>query len=576
MTDRAADLHFLRRAQQRGLISTPSEPIDSLMARKNFIAMLRERGLTMHSPMLEAIVRCSTDIRYSAVRTFGERKDAWMAFVAQESQRSRKENILQRRNVAEQFLKALSDAFENEPIAVLTLARCDPEALKRFEKDPRSQALPERERLPLVKTFFAARARRLSERKARKRKDALSKLSSELRNRIHPSIISGEKDDSTQKGNEPIEDKGLNHEEHDKNVGETNKNDEEMSVSEKNYFTDRTPFRELERVLTALPDAEFVDEDDISELIREWRRHVDSLIQERRSREREARKAVQRERQNKFARGVFEMIVEGRIAFSARWKDVYEEVERESFAIGESELGARSKDLFEYGMQLFDDEVQKYREEFKQLLREEKVEVVDGLSLENLRGRERLAAFMQNVKEPVLEAILVDRIRKENKRRQKELNAAVDEFEELMHSSELPIDTAFEAAVEEWKSRSAYKALHAIVGTVGVKKEYDDFVRRRKAKEERRLKRKYETYPAMSNGGESPVGVDDKSKRARVDGAQLTAPPFNVAPSLTTAAPGGEDENGWAAVVSEQPLTEAEKIAERERRKRELLMASDS
>ena len=123
-----------------------------------------------------------------------------------------------------------------------------------------------------------------------------------------------------------------------------------------------------------------------------------------------------------FRAGVLIMLLEGRVNFTARWKDVAEMIAKEAFAKPEEDLGDRPANLFEVGFRLFEERAQKHRDKFKQLIKDAGVaEAVNEMTVDKLISEhEAIATFAKNVQRPVIEALLNDRKRKENKRRLKE------------------------------------------------------------------------------------------------------------------------------------------------------------
>ena len=97
-------------------------------------------------------------------------------------------------------------------------------------------------------------------------------------------------------------------------------------------------------------------------------------------------------------------------------------ITKEAFAKPEEDLGDRPANLFEDGLRLFEEPVQKHRDKFKQLIKDAGVaEAVNEMTVDKLISEhEAIATFAKNVRRPVIEALLNDRKRKENKRRLKE------------------------------------------------------------------------------------------------------------------------------------------------------------
>lgn len=573
LTDRQAESYFLSRVKIRGSEEAEASMVENANAEVLFLELLKEKGIGEKSSWLETMARCSQDPRYTSLKPYGARKHAWHKAKQKASKESRRMKVMTSRMRDGSFLEAMEEFFENEPFSATTLERCSSDNVKRFQSDQRSQAVDERKRAVLIESFLAVRSRQGIRKRASKRKEYMAKMRAELERMIDPSLtlISG--------GDTRITDKDLDD---IKLNGETRDEAANGTV----YFTDRTPFRELEHFLVKLPGSAFVNESDRASIIRDWRRHLDKLAHEKRSREREARKSLRRERRAAFRSGLEKMMLDGRIPFSPHWKDVSEDVMRESFAMREEDLDARPSDLFHDGVDLFHERVQKHQDEFKRLLKDSKVEVQSRTTLDELRKVKVLNEFFSHMKESIAEALLADRKRRESKRRQRDLQRATEDFETLLrrYASAMGLNASSspEAIIEGVKERSAYKQILAVGGEDLVVQCCKDFLERLRDKEQReadknRLKRKHDNPNAPIPFDYEALAALERAKRIRLPG--LPVPQVPHMPLRAPPAPPPvrvEEESGWAAAVSSRPLSEKEQQEERERRRRELLgMSSD-
>lgn len=563
LTDRACEIYFLKRAEIRRKNGLVNDDPMTAEVRPNapfwertdaFHALLSECGTTSDTTWMEVMSRGAGDARYILLKTYGARKDAWLKYRQKKEKADRRAQVVKVRSTAEELLALMEDTFEVEDVHVLTLDRCDVTRVRVFEAEAKFRAMKDPCRAALVKTFFAARARRGALEIEKKRTNILSQMHSALKQKIDPALLPVQRD---VKNSDSM---GVSENAKDGADADTKNDDGSSDVVQ--YFSERTSYRELERFLGGLDGADVVNGDDLADVIRFWRRHVDMLSEEKRVREREVRKKMEKENRSQFRSGILGMLLEGRLPFTARWKDVSEEVAKEEFAKTESQLAARPMVLFEDGMQLFEKRVERCRDEFKQLLKDNTVEVNNETTVESLKLGEGLKQFCNGVEDSVAQALLVDRQRKENKRRLKDRERLVGEFDSFLRNNDMPAEETFDAMVENWeKANGAYKELVALNGLDVIKRKFEDFSRWRKAKEERKLKRKSE----MDGDGDGLPGVHPRMKRARVSGGRGVV-----------GVVAREEENGWDAVVSEKvEMTEEEKMAEKERRKREILEAHE-
>lgn len=649
MTDRVAETYFLKRAQ----IFQGSEGNDATVAKntvKNqlpisttdvcflertraFYSMLEEASVTTATSWLDVMARCAGDPRYMGLQKYGFRKDAWHKFRAKRERSARRHEIVNSRERALQVVRCLEEYVTNVDDRILTLQRCPPDVVRDVEADPRFRAVFDQIRAPIVRAFFAMRARRAAVHRAQKRKEALERMAEALEERFDPLLknavsndlgVDGDKDRTADKG---AISKDPERSEHgppestktmvmnftvENNEGIVQHNDG-YGISRKEtppIFTEKTSHREIERFLQGFDGYEDVSSDDISDLIRRWRRRMNVLIEEKNAREREIRKTKLRENRAMFRTGVLNLILQGKVPFTARWKEAIDVVSNETFAKSEAELGSRPADLFDDGMRMFDERVQRHRDEFKKLVRESEIEVNNQISLETLSTFPPLKKFLDGVEKVIAQALLVDRQRKEMKRRMKEREKLVAEFRRVVISSELPAEVTFEDAVGQWTRLPVYQQLEAAGAQDAMRRVFIEYTNFRRSKDEhdRRLKRKLEMdgvdetdiearltglhhvagLPSIhgtvvSPGGHGISGLNmvmgagtalvsrDHAKRQRLGDMEMV----DSRPYPQTAA--RDDDTGWAAVVSEkQSLTDEQKAAERERHKREILQALES
>lgn len=651
MTDRAAEAYFLKRAEilqmpstsdsdvlmvqtgvrgGKGLASVPAET--QVEKTQAFYTMLEEAGITAATPWLDVMARCAGDFRYTDLEKYGIRKDTWHKYQAKYERLSRRAGILDYRKKAARLIECLEEHVVDVDDRVLTLHHCPPRVIQDVEEDPRFKGVSDPTRASLIKAFFAKRARLSAALRARRRKDILAQMTEALDHRIDPALKESEH------GNEgkidPKEEKGVIEAGNVKvkadainigNINERSKGDGSMQLGSKfkesgqnehiapnnrsSVFTERTAYRDLDQFLQSIEGYGDVSSEDVSDVIHRWQRRMDMLCEERAAREHEMRKAKLRENRAMFRHGVLDMILHGKVPFTARWKEVSDMVGQEDFAKPEVELGCRPANLFEDGLRLFEERVQKRRDEFKRLIKESGADVNNQTTLDTLSSFPVLKSFLGDMEKPIAHALLVDRQRKENKRRMKERERLAAQFRQIIISSDLPSNAKFEDCVGQWTELPVYKQLTAIGAQDTMQRVFDEHFRFRRSKDDRdrRLKRKLELDdvstgvslgkpPANLHGitnvsgapetsdmsgisrapgmdvlsGASSFTPHDRMKRLRVSGiGTIGEPSFSRAVSR-------DEETGWAAVVSEKQLTDEQKAADRERRKQEILKSYES
>ncbi len=480
--------------------------------KQRFMAMLDERGVDITSTWFRAMCLCVEDERYLLLPTYGDRKTAFHNWLQKKKSRKRDEEVTASLKAADDFLEMLKRELDKEPMYRRAIEDCRADVVKRVRESREYRAITsEARRHGLARTFFDLRKREHEIRKADERRRMLRTARAALDAMTNPEIRP-----------EPRRGKSENEPEAQKEYGPP-------------WLDDRSNFREVDRRLhSALPFYRELDQRDVRDIFDDWVRDVDSVVEERLAREKEARKTAQKERRAKFREGVLAMLLDGRVDFRAAWRDVAPDIGREEFACAESELGERPANLFRDSLKLFDDRVLEHKDGFKEAIRAGEVTITDKTTVDELKKVEAVASFLEPLEEPVCEALLLDRQKKEHRRRKH----AVEDFEGLLRNLVKREEMKLEATYDESKELLADKketiALRAVMDDEGVRKAFDEFIDRRR----RHLKRR----------SDEPLPAPTKRPRFK-----------------------SEEETGWAAAVSAKPLTEAEKVAARNKRKRDLL-----
>ena len=544
MNDRSAEEYFLKRAISKMHLKDSGKEeedeitpeVDPFKREKQFMDMLKEKEISVDKPWLDVMAMCVSDSRYLFLESYGRRRHAWLKYCQKEQKSARRQKILDARNRSKKFIEAMEEIFANEPEVVRSIDQCHPKAIREFENDPRHKALPERERMELIRAFFMQKKQRDAFERAARRTRALNLMRGMLHDKIDPDFL--------RRPDEPIP--------------EAPEASEEV---DKSYFTLDTPIGVLQQFLNNLDCSKDVSRDDMDSIVRSWRREMDSISYRNMMIRRDMRRAVQKENRAAFRNGIKNMLLKGTLPLDPSWKDVSALVGEQDFAMEKEDLGARPVELFDDGVKMFGDHVHSYSDPFKRLLKQSKTELSESTTLAELKATEPFAAFFKELEDPVAEALLRARKVKEGKRREKEKTKARAEFENMIRSRSPPVEEAFEAALKSLADLPAYERVTAVLSTDELKQVYENFMKWRKAGADHSLKRSFDNLNSsgMYNHGNLEA---EASKRQRLSALRSETIPYSSIP---------EEDTGWAAAVSAKPITEAEKLAERQRKKEELL-----
>lgn len=497
--------------------------------KSRFMAMLDDRGVQVGNTWFRAMCLCVDDERYLDLPTYGERKSAFHAWSQKKMSQQRREEVKKNLTANDEFLEMLKEVLHNEPMYRRAIEDCRSETLKRVRESKEYRAIKSDAcRQNLARAFLDNRRRSYERKKAEDRKRMLRTVRETLDAMTEPSI-------------RPKSSRRV-------------KSDGERETPAKEQYgppwlDDRSSFREVEPRLSELSFFRELDKRDVRDIFQDWIRDVDKTVEDKRIREKETRKVQQRANRAKFRAGVLQMMLEGRVSFRAQWREVATDIGKEPFACPENELGERPGNLFKDALDDFDEKVHEHKEGFKELIRESSITVNEETTLETLNENEKVAEFLKPLPKSIASALLIDRKRKEHRRRQHALTDYEEMLRELFRRDELQLDSTFEAVQPVLEAKDQTKGLVAIAGVAEARRSFDEFIERRKAREARRSKRRSDDTASQS-----------EHKRPRLHD-----------PRARTGQTSRDEETGWAAAVSAKPLSAAEKAAALEKKKKKLL-----
>jgi len=511
----------------------PKEELTAYERKLRFMEMLDERGVDVKSTWFRAMALSAEDPRYMLPLSYGERKTIFHAWLQKKKSAQDCEQVKKTVSLSNEFLAMLEKYLDNEPMHRRGLEDCRPDALRRVRESPEYRAIAsENTRNTLSRTFFDNRKRSHEHKKADDRRRFLDIVRTTLDAMTEPSI-------------RPV------------SIG---KNAKDVSGGKEYgppWLDDRSSFREVDRRLSSLPFHRDIDSRDLKDVFEDWIRDVDKMVEDKRHRDKEVRKAQQKIQRAKFREGVLEMMMDGRISFRAEWREAGPEIGKQAFACHESGLGERPALLFKDALEMFDNQVHKHKETFKEHIREsgpgdKAFEITDSTTLDDLKKiGKKMAEFIAGLPGPVAEALLLDRQRKEQRRRQHAITDFEEMLRDLLRSEEIKLGTTYEDAKSTLEAKKETRNMVQLVKEDMVKRTYEEFIERRKSREARRAKRRLNEERGHVNG--SGMNNMNNSRHYQSRGRR-------------------EEETGWAAaVVSAKPATAAEKAAALEKRKRDLL-----
>jgi WW domain len=545
--------------------------------RKHFQIVMRDSHVSKGSSWLETIARCTPDERYlSDVDQFGHRKLVYTNYVAKLAKASRDQANIGKLRAEDDLNVLLNECFAGEPESVSALSECNPEAVRRFEADARyasadiaGDSSGDVRRANTILHYFLDRKRLMKEAKVTARRN----MKGDLYRALDSFAVDLQADSRHRKARSDV------------SVADS----AAAESSTGGWLTERTTLREVEEKLAGLREFGDLEPHEVADVYNVWIRAAKRRAVDRQTQERDAARHILADCRAAFAKGVEQMLLEGRLSFRAQWRDASKIVLEEAFgknAAAMPQIGPLAL-LFEEGVRLFFRHVDAKADAFRSALRAAApcpLVLTDELAVDDIRKMKSFAAALDGVPDAVAAALMHERRKKEARRKE----YAIDVFEELLRRRDVDVSTDWAILKESIEGRTAYKELHDIIGGEGVKAVFDDLVLRR----EKRRKRHVEASepqtrrgaPADSKGSSRRTAADvvasssnlpplKKTKRdtSAVQPAMLKPLPPSIAAISRRSGAREDADSGWAAALTAKPQGSAEHRAERERQKRELL-----
>lgn len=521
-------------------------------ARERFELVLQDSNVSAKSSWLEAMGRSTPDVRYAQdIDMHGHRKQVYSNFVAKAARRARRANAIARLDAEDAFNKMLTEKLgDSETRDCRGLRDLAQGVRASLESDPRFKAVTDRDQRELLVRFFLEDiARAASERKERRRKDAIRSLKTWLESVTDWRLRAPR--DATSEANAQQE--------------KTNAKDA-ASAPDGGWLTEKTSTSDVIRRMNAhcAEDLAVLDRHDHEAIVHRWqgevRRAAERLEEEKRRRARIEASTIEKE----FVDGVETMLLNGSISFRAHWAEVSQTVMREEFGQRASTANVHVRppeELYKKAARLFYGRVDERSNAFKEALRiaPADFQLTESTSLADLKDMECFKAVVRDVPDAVIAALAFERREKDARRRKR----ALADLENLLHRhQDLVIGKSWDEARSVMRERTAWKQAEALLDLPAFKTAYkeiaDDIEHRR-----------------SQPGGDGPrssagaLASTDTHKSLAPSTARPGEPALKKAKigTLTTAP----EDSGWAAAVSSKPLSDAERAEERARKKRELI-----
>eukprot|EP00190_Bangiopsis_sp_CCMP1999_P003897 CAMPEP_0198736292 /NCGR_PEP_ID=MMETSP1475-20131203/64729_1 /TAXON_ID= ORGANISM="Unidentified sp., Strain CCMP1999" /NCGR_SAMPLE_ID=MMETSP1475 /ASSEMBLY_ACC=CAM_ASM_001111 /LENGTH=806 /DNA_ID=CAMNT_0044500073 /DNA_START=65 /DNA_END=2485 /DNA_ORIENTATION=- len=453
LQDKQAEQYFIVEAERKRKKNVnvdyfDPENMDLHEKYELFKKMLEENGITGQHRWLETMKICTADPRYKVLSKYGLRHDAFVKYKAQAQKRERIEKVLQFRKARDDFMEMLEEHLHDSEDKARSLEDLPVEKVRLVEIDSRYKAIEDAdERKDMVRGYFIDRERKLREASRRKRKEAMASFLKAL---------------------------------------------EEESQGASPRIHERTSFREVCDIFANHEAYKALDDADRSSIYETWQKDLEARVVEARMKEKEKKRASEREKRAAFRRGVEELILSKTIDLTMKWKAAEAIIKEQPWYTALQEQDARASDLYADVVKAVEDKILSHKDKFKSILKEKDLQVAHSSKFEDIWSTAKDELEAAGINE-VYAMDLFDRQREKaisaKKKEEKRIEKIKIDFWDLLRRKDIGPESTWKDAKSVVSARSAYKDLVAIGGDSLAQKAFQEYVAHRKERGEKREKR---------------------------------------------------------------------------------------
>ncbi|KAG8645716.1 pre-mRNA-processing protein 40A isoform X2 [Manihot esculenta] len=420
---------------------------DKEEAKNAFKALLESANVGSDWTWDQAMRVIINDKRYGALKTLGERKQAFNEYLGQKRKQEAEERRIKQKKAREDFRNMLEESKE------LSLTTRWSKAVTMFENDERFKAVErERDRRDLFDAF-------------------LQELEVKERAKIQ--------------------------EERKRNVMEYR-----QFLESCDFIKVSTQWRKVQDRLEADERCSRLDKIDRLEIFQDYLRDLEKEEEEQRKIQKEELRKTERKNRDEFRKLLEEHVAAGSLTAKTHWRDYYLKVKDlpAYLAVASNTSGSTPKDLFEDVAEELEKQYHEDKTQIKNVVKLKKVSLASTWTLEDFK-----AAIVEDVSPPPVSDVnlkivfdeLLERAKEKEEKEAKKRKRLADEFLNLLHSiKEITASSKWENSKELFESSREFSSINEESICMEIFEEYIDQLKdqakenERKRKEEKAKKEK--------------------------------------------------------------------------------------
>lgn len=379
-------------------------------AKEAFKALLESANVESNWNWEQTMRVIINDKRYGALRTLGERKQAFNEYLGQRKKLEAEERRMRMKKAREEFTKMLEECEE------LTSNTRWSKAISMFEEDERFKAV---ERSSDREDLFDSYMEDLQKREKEKAQEELRRNRLEFRQYMETC----------------------------------------------GYIKVNTPWRKVQDRLEDNEIGQRLDKFDRLEVFQEYIRDLEKEEEEQKRIQKEKLKRVERKNRDAFRKLMEDDVAAGLLTAKTRWRDYCMKVkESEPYkAVALNTSGSTPKDLYEVAIEDLEKQYHDDKIRIKDVVKAEKVTITSSSNLEEFK-----AAVLESIGSPPISEInfqlvfedLVERAKEKEEKEAKKRQRIADDFTDVLYSfKEITAASTWEESKQLFEESSEYRSI---------------------------------------------------------------------------------------------------------------------
>ncbi|XP_042506427.1 pre-mRNA-processing protein 40A-like isoform X2 [Macadamia integrifolia] len=379
-------------------------------AKNAFKALLESANVEYDWTWEQAMRVIINDKRYGALKSLGERKQAFNEYLGQRKKQEAEERRIRQKRAREEFTKMLEESKE------LTSSTRWSKAISMFEDDERFKAVE----------------------RARDREDLFENYLVELEKK----------------------ERAKAQEEHKRNIMEYR-----QFLESCDFIKANSQWRKVQDRLEDDERCSRLEKIDRLEIFQEYLRDLEKEDEEHRKIEKEQQRRAERKNRDEFRKLMEEHVAEGMLAAKTHWRDYFMKVkELPAFiAVSKNTSGSTPKDLFEDVVEELENQYHDDKTRIKDGMKLEKINMASSWTFEDFK-----ASIIEVVGSPTISDInlklvyeeLIERIKEKEEKEAKKRQHLADDFTDILHSiKEITASSKWEDSKSLFEDSQEYRAI---------------------------------------------------------------------------------------------------------------------